>query len=463
MACILFLILALRVTYIVIFNKESKRIYNDPEVAKDVVRGEIVDSKNNLLAIQTLQYALYINIDNVEDVKTLAQTISPYVFISEEEIEKKIKNSTKRNVTIDKIPKEYATSLEKLIKEKNLSAQISMVSYNGRSYPAGYHAAHLIGDVDIDNHGKYGIEKDYDALLLPYPELDKETTYGNNLVLSIELPVQYLLDSQLKKLSQVNNIDKLSGIIMDVSDGSVLAISKYPFIDRSETIKIDEDKSYKVGAIAELLSSALAIEKGYENEIGQLENVATINNEEIYNFYKELFAFSPSFDLPDFNSWSEQDRKAVLTGQLFDLDIYSIASAVVSLADGEVKKPIIVKKIDSKIERKIQGKSVETRTVFSSETASQIRNYLKIIADQDPYFKKIEDIDIAAISLFDESSSTIALVPADEPKFLIYITKSNEEGSTPNGDTAYIASQVIKGLIGQGKLTSNNQKRLEIY
>lgn len=457
LTCALFLLLATRITYVIFFTKEDIKIYKDPKISSEVVRGEIVDRNQNLLAIQTEQYALSIDIDKISNVENLSVKLSPYLFISSDEIERTIRESQKKTIVIDGISRQVASSLSSLIERDNLEDVLSLFHYSGRSYPAGYHLSTLIGNVDIGNHGISGIEKEYDEILLPYPELDKKITYGSNLTLTLDLPIQYMLDSQINRLKDVSEIKNLKGVILDARNGNVIACSSYPFDTRLEA-------TYEPGMIIELLSAALALEKGHEDYIGRLESLESLSNEEIYSFFTSLFSYSDNTSIPDeTESWSKEDRKQILSGHKFTSDALSIASALSSLSDGNVKKPIVVKQIYNSNDRTIEERKDESKAIFSAETIATIKGYLKNRAISDPYFSSLEDVDVLSASIFSsERSSTFAFVPEDEPKYLIYITKSEEDDSSLNGDTALLTQQIIKGLLSQGKLDAKNQKRLEI-
>ena len=266
-----------------------------------------------------------------------------------------------------------------------------------------------------------------------------------------------MLDSQINRLKDVSEIKNLKGVILDARNGNVIACSSYPFDTHLEA-------TYEPGLIFELLSAALALEKGHEDYIGRLESLESLSNEEIYSFFTSLFSYSDNTTISDeTESWSKEDRKQILSGHNFTSDALSIAAALSSLSDGKVKKPIVVKQIYNSNDRTIEERKDESKAIFSAETIATIKRYLKNRAISDPYLSSLEDVDVLSASIFSsERSSTFAFVPEDEPKYLIYITKSEEDDSSLNGDTALLTQQIIKGLLSQGKLDAKNQKRLEI-
>lgn len=114
-----------------------------------------------------------------------------------------------------------------------------------RFYPAGEVAAHIVGFTDIDDHGREGLELAYDEWLAGVPgkrqvlkdrrgrlikdvQVVKNAKPGKALALSIDLRLQYLAHSELRKVVQEHGAKAASLVMVDVQTGEVLAMANQP-------------------------------------------------------------------------------------------------------------------------------------------------------------------------------------------------------------------------------------------
>ena len=130
-----------------------------------------------------------------------------------------------------------------------------------RYYPQHTLAASVIGFVDGDNKGGVGLEAKYNSVLegtagmtvtaknnLNQPLLFQYAQYydaqnGNDLVLTLDMDVQYYLEkgmeSMLKKFDAKNGG---TGIVMDVNSGAIVAMASFPTYDLNEYATIYDEK-----------------------------------------------------------------------------------------------------------------------------------------------------------------------------------------------------------------------------
>lgn len=146
-----------------------------------------------------------------------------------------------------KIDKEHASALknERLALVYNRTFQ--------RSYPYGEFAAAVLGHCNDDGEGAYGLEKSYEAVLAgvngrtitvrnAYNTAiadEGATTYeaqdGNNLILSLDINVQEVVERYLNEAVLANNVkNRGCAIVMDVNSGAILAMSSKPDYDPNE-------------------------------------------------------------------------------------------------------------------------------------------------------------------------------------------------------------------------------------
>lgn len=110
-----------------------------------------------------------------------------------------------------------------------------------RFYPHGQAAAHVLGFVK-DEQGLAGVEFVYDNVLRGVAGRDTELGYGDlgqegvsprgaNLVLTLDLRIQSLLEQQLEKLASRTGAASAVAIIINPADGAVLAMVSLPTYD----------------------------------------------------------------------------------------------------------------------------------------------------------------------------------------------------------------------------------------
>ena len=165
---------------------------------------------------------------------------------------------------------------------------ISLPPDTKRLYPFGSLAGNVIGFVNANNMGAYGLEASYDdvlsgstgltitptnvngtPLLFSGGEQMFDAENGSSLVLTLDTNVQYALEKGLESmLDKYDAANGGTGIVMDVNTGGIVAMASYPNYDPGDFSTI-----YTEGLQAEL-DAALA-------EIQQ--NRSTYETEEAYN------------------------------------------------------------------------------------------------------------------------------------------------------------------------------------
>ena len=165
---------------------------------------------------------------------------------------------------------------------------ISLTPDTKRLYPFGSLAGNVIGFVNANNMGAYGLEASYDdvlsgstgltitptnvngtPLLFSGGEQMFDAENGSSLVLTLDTNVQYALEKGLESmLDKYDAANGGTGIVMDVNTGGIEAMAAYPNYDPGDFSTI-----YTEGLQAEL-DAALA-------EIQQ--NRSTYETEEAYN------------------------------------------------------------------------------------------------------------------------------------------------------------------------------------
>ncbi len=133
-----------------------------------------------------------------------------------------------------------------------------------RVYPQGHDLSHVLGFVDIDNHGIAGIEKSFDDRLRG----DKEP-----LSLTIDVRLQHILDSALADSMKEFSAKGAAGVILDITSGDVLAMVSLPDFDpyRAGSATDAELRNrvtqdvYELGSVFKIFTTATALDTGITN------------------------------------------------------------------------------------------------------------------------------------------------------------------------------------------------------
>ena len=130
-----------------------------------------------------------------------------------------------------------------------------------RVYPSGPLVAHVIGHTDVDNRGLVGVERSFDRTL---------SRGANPLRLSIDLRVQHAMHAELGAAMREFQAIGAAGIVMDVSNGEVLAMVSLPTFDPNNPMAIDEEARfnratlgvYEMGSTFKIFNTAMALDTG---------------------------------------------------------------------------------------------------------------------------------------------------------------------------------------------------------
>ena len=164
-----------------------------------------------------------------------------------------------------------------------------------RYYPYGTLASNVLGYVNGDNIGGVGLEAKYDStlkgtsgltvtaknargsdLLYQYEQYyDAEN--GKNLVLTLDVNVQYYLEKGLESMvSKFGAKNGATGIVMEVNTGAIVAMASYPNYDLNDYATIyDETLREKMETeLAELEKdrSSYATEEEYDEAVAKVKS-----------------------------------------------------------------------------------------------------------------------------------------------------------------------------------------------
>jgi cell division protein FtsI (penicillin-binding protein 3) len=129
-----------------------------------------------------------------------------------------------------------------------------------RIYPQGQTGAHIVGYASIDNSGLAGVERYFDQRLQS----------GEAVQLSIDLRLQRMVEDEISKAVQKFSAIGATAIVMDVTNGEVLALASLPTYDANKAKTITNEALfnratlgvYEQGSTFKIFNTAMALDSG---------------------------------------------------------------------------------------------------------------------------------------------------------------------------------------------------------
>lgn len=224
-----------------------KKFYRQDEETEKIKK----DFANlNLDGLYITKDEIYINPQEIKNIDETHKKISQYVNISKDRLNQRYIRYTP---IINKLPKD--------IRDEIINLKLKGVVFleeNYRVYPENNLLSQVIGFVDKDGTGRYGIEEQFDHILKGkegqiISETDpfgKQITIrnsvirppedGKDIILTIDRIVQYNTENILKQ--DVENFRARAGsaIIMDPFTGNIIAMASYPDFNPNRYWEITE-------------------------------------------------------------------------------------------------------------------------------------------------------------------------------------------------------------------------------
>jgi stage V sporulation protein D (sporulation-specific penicillin-binding protein) len=232
-------------------------------------------------------YTLYADPTVVKDDEKTAGKLQPIIGGNVDGIRKRLKSEEGiRYVILAR--KLTATQSEKVLALKLPGVGTQEQDY--RTYPQGAMAAQLLGFVNNDGKGAYGVEQTMNTQLKGKTGQLKAVTdvngvplaaspdnistlpiAGNNVNLTIDIGMQSGLEKILKSALEQYKSKSVSAVVMDIHTGAIKAMANYPSYDPANYQKVEDSSLYQnltvsepiePGSITKVLTTATSLDKG---------------------------------------------------------------------------------------------------------------------------------------------------------------------------------------------------------
>lgn len=245
--------------------EQFKQLEIEPE------RGSISisDSDNSpvVLAINESRYLIFADPVYVKDTWGSAEKLSPLLGVSTEEINKKLKQDLRYVILSKKVTKDTKSKVEALgIKG------IAWKEERIRAYPQGQLASHVLGFVNDEGDGQYGIEGFLNnelkgkpgtiravtdiqgtPLALNKDNIVEQPINGEDIVLSIDQTIQRIAEDELKIGVEKSKTKGGSVVVVEADTGRVKAMANYPSYDVGNYTNVTDPAIYQNRVVSEPL------------------------------------------------------------------------------------------------------------------------------------------------------------------------------------------------------------------
>lgn len=230
-------------------------------------------------------YTLFADPVYVEDKAEAAEAIQRIIGGDAEKYEEAMKADNRYVVLAKKLPEDKRDKLDEL-ELKGIGTRAS----SQRTYPQGSLAAQLLGFVNDEGKGTYGVEQYLNdslagksgqlkavtdaqgvPLLAAGDNVLRDSVPGKRTLLTIDISMQRRLEDMLKgHLGKVRS-NAGSVVIMDPSNGEIKAMANYPTYNPAEFAKVEDASVFtnaaisqplEVGSIMKSLTVAAGLDSG---------------------------------------------------------------------------------------------------------------------------------------------------------------------------------------------------------
>lgn len=247
-------------------------------------RGMIVDRKGSPLAVSTPVKSVWINPKNFHPSEEQLNQLASILTISPQLIHQKAKEEVDREFLY--LKRHLSPHIAQEIDELNIPG-VNFQDEFKRYYPEGASTAQLIGFTNIDDVGIEGLELAYQSWLMGKSGkktvikdrlgrivevlgVVKEPSPGNNLQLSIDRRIQYFAYHALEETVKKHQAESGSIVVLDSTNGEVLAITNYPSYNPNARNRFTPDHyrnraitdAFEPGSVMKPFSVASALESG---------------------------------------------------------------------------------------------------------------------------------------------------------------------------------------------------------
>lgn len=238
------------------YRKEALSQQSYTNTVLNYQRGDVKDRNNTTLAVSVRKYDLVLEPRTLgkdekkkqATVDAIAKTFGVASSVVEEVIQKKPNSMYEHIDGLKELPTKKVDKFKKQIKKERLEGVWFEEVYK-RNYPLKTVGASIIGFMNSNNQGTYGVEEQYNSVLngttgREYGYFDsnmnlqrtiKEAKDGNSVVLTIDANVQKIIEDEIADFQKNGTGAKtIAMMVMNPKNGEILAMASNSTFDLND-------------------------------------------------------------------------------------------------------------------------------------------------------------------------------------------------------------------------------------
>ena len=238
------------------YRKEALSQQSYTNTVLNYQRGDVKDRNNTTLAVSVRKYDLVLEPRTLgkdekkkqATVDAIAKTFGVAASVVEEVIQKKPNSMYEHIDGLKELPAKKVDKFKKQIKKERLEGVWFEEVYK-RNYPLKTVGASIIGFMNSNNQGTYGVEEQYNSVLngttgREYGYFDsnmnlqrtiKEAKDGNSVVLTIDANVQKIIEDEIADFQKNGTGAKtIAMMVMNPKNGEILAMASNSTFDLND-------------------------------------------------------------------------------------------------------------------------------------------------------------------------------------------------------------------------------------
>ncbi len=466
-------------------------------------RARLTDRDGAILASSIETYSAYITRANIRDADALAAQLSTIKGLTSEGVLRKRLAGTKGRA---RLGRRLTPAIRDAIFALGLPGTEFIIEHT-RYYPRGSFAAHLLGWVNADGEGATGVERAFEAQLLE--------NNGKPFALSINTRVQFAVEDELQAAMVEFNPKAALGIVTNVKTGEVLAMAGRPLFNPNAPGKASPNERrnraatdrYELGSVFKPITLTMAFDQGVvaPEDMFDVVSPLVVNSKQINDMHRNWHKMSArdiliessnkgaalialkvggavqreylaTFGLldaanielresarPYMSSTKWRDVKTATIGYGHGITVTPLAfvQAMGALANGGALVPLT-------LQARVQGYKPESKDVVTPQAARTVIGLMREVVTKGTGKRAdIKGYDVAGKTGSAEKlnrdtgryvkdrniSSFVAVFPAHDPQYLVFILLDEPEGDvrtsgweTAGWNAAPVTGRVIKRI-----------------
>ncbi|MGE0453041.1 MAG: penicillin-binding transpeptidase domain-containing protein [Vicinamibacteria bacterium] len=428
------------------FEKQAAR-QSERTINIDPRRGPILDRNGHQLAVSVDAQSVYAVPQDVDDPKATAQALARALGLDGAG-RRELQAQLSRNRAFVWIKRKLDPGTAGAVRDLELPG-VGFITESKRYYPQRELGAHVLGWVGLDNAGMSGIEYAFDAQMrgraakvvvrtdarrAPIEHIEKPSTEGHTLVLTLDEAIQHIAEVELEAAVAQTGAQAGVLIVMEPRSGEILALANRPTFNPNRFGATSSARwrnravadSFEPGSIFKIVTAAAALQEkvvspdevldcggggieiagvrindhGVFNDlrfrevISRSSDVGVIRvaqrlGRENFNRYVRGFGFGAptGIELPGEASgllrptakWSALSLPSMSFGQEIGVTALQFTAATAAVANGGyLMRPTIVKRIEDRDGRVVkETKPLVVRRVLEPETVDTLTELLR--------------------------------------------------------------------------------------